>query len=111
MRPARARQKSGLTLTPVPPQELVQPAAVHAVQPRELADRPTLAQVRLDQIPPDVHPETSSPHVSDVLTHLSLRCRLCPDLTHHPLRRGRDLGGLLVGSFGLKARRAVDDDS
>src|SRR2546425_13352739 len=82
MRPARARQKSGLTLTPVPPQELVQPAAVAAVQPRELADRPTLAQVRLDQIPPDVHPETSSPHVSDVLTHLSLRCRLCPDLTH-----------------------------
>jgi len=31
------------------------------VRPRELADGPTLAQVCLDQISPDVHPETSSP--------------------------------------------------
>src|SRR2546428_3295926 len=82
MRPARAREESGLTLTPVPPKELVQPTAVHAVRPRELADRPTLAQVCFDQISPDVHPETSSPHGSDVLTHLSPRCRLSPDLAH-----------------------------
>src|SRR2546425_9743347 len=86
MRPARAREESGLTLTPVPPKELVQPAAVHAVHACELADRPTLAQVCLDQVPPDVHPETSSAHVSDVLTHPSPRCRLCPDLTHLPPR-------------------------
>src|SRR3989442_833494 len=113
MRPARARKESGLTLTPVPPKELVQPAAVHAVQPRELADRPTLAQVRLDQVPPDVHPETSSPHVSDVLTHPSPRCRLSPDLAHPPGYRSRVQGSetmrnALVESvftpFGIPAR-------
>src|SRR2546428_7629189 len=94
MRPARAREESGLTLTAVPPKELVQPTAVHAVRPRELADRPTLAQVCLDQISPDVHPETSSAHVSDVLTHLSPRCRLCPDLTHPQLHWRGFLGRL-----------------
>jgi hypothetical protein len=40
------------------------PAAVHAARSRELADRPTLAQVRLDQISPDVHPETPCKQVS-----------------------------------------------
>src|SRR2546425_9082910 len=60
MRPAGAGAQAPPPPTPVPPQELVQPAAVHAVRSRELADRPTLAQVRLDQVPPDVHPETPS---------------------------------------------------
>jgi hypothetical protein len=64
VRPARARDEPGLALSPVPRQQLVQPAPVHAVDPRELGDRPTLAQVRLDQIPPDVHPETPSAQLS-----------------------------------------------
>ena len=51
---------ASLTLAAVPRQELVQPAAVHPVHPRELADRPALAQMCLDQIPPGVHAETPS---------------------------------------------------
>src|SRR5882672_4793081 len=60
VRTPRAWRQARLTLGAVAPEELVQPAAVHPVHTRELGDRTTLAQMRLDQIPPDVHPETPS---------------------------------------------------
>src|SRR5712691_6625395 len=59
-RSARARREPRLTLGAVPREQLVQPTAVHAVRARQLGDAASLAQVRLDQIPPNVHPETPS---------------------------------------------------
>src|SRR6266851_10524813 len=95
MRAARPRDQPRLALGSVSREELVQPAAVHPVHPCELADRPTLAQMCLDEKPPGIHWETPSPGVSDVLTHPAPRCRVSPELGHHPGYRmsfPRDLG-------------------
>src|SRR5712691_3413001 len=61
VRAARAWREARLTFGAVPSTELVQPAAVHAMRACELANAASLAQMCLDQVPPDVHPETPSP--------------------------------------------------
>jgi len=68
VRGARAAGEPRLTLAPIPGEQPVQPAAMDPVLGRQLADGAALSQVRLDQVPPDVH--TTTP---------SRWCRVCPD--------------------------------
>ena len=60
VQPARAHTKPASPCARKRASSLYSQFAVHPVHARELRDRATLAQMRLDQIPTDVHPETPS---------------------------------------------------
>src|SRR5688500_12680464 len=59
---------------------------MHPMRDRQLGDRPTSPQMRLDQEPALVHRRPPPLGVSDVVTHPASACRRCPELSHHPLR-------------------------
>src|SRR5882762_7561136 len=59
-RSSRARLKRLVSASPEAGQELVDPAAMHPVRSRQLANRTSLQHMRLDQTPGLVHRKTPS---------------------------------------------------
>jgi protoporphyrinogen oxidase len=68
VRPLRARGQARLALGPVAGQQLVDPAAVHAVGPGQLRHSAALTKVGLHQVATHVHGDLPRLGVSDVLT-------------------------------------------
>ena len=69
--PSRPRRQAGLALGSVAGQQLVDPAAVDAMRLGQLGHPAPFPQVRLDQIPPQLHRNTPRLGVSYVLTQVS----------------------------------------